>query len=169
MRSLKRSVVGFYTSTVTIENHLKWLWIRECCIKKLQPAQALCRLGEDFFSFSFFLSASASGEKQRKVGGGEDKRIGKKGLLLKWSPGMVGPERKVVKPGRRCTVGQIHQEPRCKYWATHSSICLFARTIHSFACSALLILLTRALRCTHSFVGSLSSLTPLLVEQWMIR
>ena len=43
-----------------------------------------------------------------------------------------------------CTVGQINQKPRCKYRATHSSVCLFARTAHLFACSAPLASLARS-------------------------
>ena len=31
---------------------------------------------------------------------------------------------------RPFTVGQNNKEPRCKYWATHSSICSFARSLH---------------------------------------
>ena len=37
------------------------------------------------------------------------------------------------------TVGQNNQESRLQYWATCSSICSFARTAHSIACSALLV------------------------------
>ena len=44
------------------------------------------------------------------------------------------------------TMGQINQEPRCKYWATHSSAHSFARTAHSLACSALF---TSLARCAH--------------------
>ena len=39
---------------------------------------------------------------------------------------------------RRCTVGQINESPRRKYMATCSSVCSFAHTAHSFACSTLL-------------------------------
>ena len=42
-----------------------------------------------------------------------------------------------------CTVVQNNQKYRLKYWATHSSVRLFARTAHSFACTALLTALTR--------------------------
>ena len=38
----------------------------------------------------------------------------------------------------RFTVGQNNQEPRLKSWATRSSVCSFACTAHSFACSGLL-------------------------------
>ena len=63
-----------------------------------------------------------------------------------------------------CTVGQNNQEFRLKYWATRSSVRLFARTAHSLS------LLRparfgRALRCAHSFARSLTSLTPSLVGQ----
>ena len=34
-----------------------------------------------------------------------------------------------------CTVDQNNLEYRLKYWATPSSVCSFARTAHSFACS----------------------------------
>ena len=61
---------------------------------------------------------------------------------------------------RKRTMGQIRQEPKCKYWAT--------RTAHSFACSALLASLVRsaALCCAHLFTYSL---TPELMGKWMIR
>ena len=49
------------------------------------------------------------------------------------------------------------QEYRLKCWATRSSVGSFARTAYSFACSALLALLT------HS--AALTSLTPSLVGQ----
>ena len=39
---------------------------------------------------------------------------------------------------------QNSQEPRWKYWATRSSICSFARTTHSLACSTLLASLVRS-------------------------
>ena len=48
----------------------------------------------------------------------------------------------------RCTVGQNDQEYRLQYWATRSSVRSFARTAHSFTCSALCSALTRSL--THS-------------------
>ena len=49
-----------------------------------------------------------------------------------------------------------NQECRCLYWATRSSVRSFARTAHSFACSALLALLARSAALTlfaHSLVG----------------
>ena len=61
---------------------------------------------------------------------------------------------------------QNSPEYRLKYWVTRSSVHSFARTAHSFACSALLALLTR---CVHSFSCSLTSLTSSLVGQWLIR
>jgi len=58
------------------------------------------------------------------------------------------------------TVGQNNQDSRLQYWATRSSVRLFARTAHSSArtahssaCSALLSLLARS-------AGSLILLTP---------
>ena len=57
--------------------------------------------------------------------------------------------------------GTVGQNNRLKYWATRSFVCLFARTAHSFACSALRALLARS--------AALTSITPLLVGQWMIR
>ena len=70
------------------------------------------------------------------------------------------------------TVGKKKQELGCKYWATRSSVRSFARTAHSFACSALLALFARsahllahllhtvhfarALCCAHSFARSLT-------------
>ena len=48
------------------------------------------------------------------------------------------------------------QEYRLKYWATRSSIHSFARTAHSFACSALLVTLARSIRSlAHSLVPEL--------------
>ena len=63
------------------------------------------------------------------------------------------------------TVGQNNQEYRRKYWATRSSVRSFARTAHSFACSALLALLARSAALTRLFALSLTSLTPSLVGQ----
>ena len=48
------------------------------------------------------------------------------------------------------TVGQNNQESRRKHWATRSSVCSFARTACSFACSALLALLARSAALTRS-------------------
>ena len=42
-----------------------------------------------------------------------------------------------IKLRKQVTVGQNNQKYRLKYWATRSSVRSFARTIHSFACSAL--------------------------------
>ena len=43
-----------------------------------------------------------------------------------------------------CTVAQNNQEHRLKYWATRSSIRLFTRTTHLFACYILLASLARS-------------------------
>ena len=42
------------------------------------------------------------------------------------------------------TVVQKSPESECMYWATRSSIGLFAHTAHAFACSALLVSLARS-------------------------
>ena len=52
------------------------------------------------------------------------------------------------------SLGQNNQEYRLNYWATCSSVCFFARTAHSFACSTLCASL--ALRCAHWFARSLT-------------
>ena len=52
---------------------------------------------------------------------------------------------------------------RCKYWATRSSIRSFARTTHSFACSALLALLARSAALIRLFARSLVK-----SEWWML-
>ena len=54
------------------------------------------------------------------------------------------------------TVGENNQESRCKYWATRSSVRLFARTTHSFACSLTSL---HSLAPLHSLVCSLPHLT----------
>ena len=54
------------------------------------------------------------------------------------------------------TVGQNNQESRQQYWATRSSVRLFARTAHSFACSALLASLARSTALTRSLTHSLA-------------
>ena len=66
-----------------------------------------------------------------------------------------------------CTVGQINQKPRRKYWATRllvRSHCSFVRLLH-------LAHFVRAVSCAHSFARSLTLLTPLLnvVGHWMIE
>ena len=68
---------------------------------------------------------------------------------------------------RLSTVVQNSHKLRRKYWVTHSSFRSFARTAHSFACSALLAVLARpaAFRCT-SFAHSP---IPKLVGKRMIR
>ena len=50
------------------------------------------------------------------------------------------------------------QESRRKYWATRSSVRLFARTAHSFACSGLLASLAPSAELTRSLARSLRSL-----------
>ena len=55
-------------------------------------------------------------------------------------------------------MGQSNQELRLKYWATRSSIRLFARTAHSFACSGLLTLLAPSAALTRSLTHSANSL-----------
>ena len=71
------------------------------------------------------------------------------------------------------TAGQIHREPRCKYWATSSSVRLFTRTAHTFALLASIArsaALLRLLAPLRSFVCSLAhSLTPKFVGKCMIR
>ena len=67
-------------------------------------------------------------------------------------------------PLHHSTVGQIKQEPRREYWATRLSVRLFARTTHSFACSALLTLLVHKhhslfVRSHHSLDRSLAHFT----------
>ena len=51
-------------------------------------------------------------------------------------------------------MGQNNQEYRLKYWVTRSSVRSFARTAHSFACSALLASLARTLRCAPTSASS---------------
>ena len=45
---------------------------------------------------------------------------------------------------------------RVEYWAIYSSVCSFARTAHSFACSALLALLARSAAFLRSHAHSLA-------------
>ena len=58
----------------------------------------------------------------------------------------------------QCTTVQTNQESRLKYWATRSSVCSFARTAHSFACSGLLASLAPSAALTRSLARSLHSL-----------
>ena len=51
------------------------------------------------------------------------------------------------KKRRPCTVGQNNREYRLEYWANRSSVRSFARTAHSFACSALLASLPHFAHC----------------------
>ena len=63
------------------------------------------------------------------------------------------------------TVGQNNQKYRLKYWATRSSVHLFACIAHAFPCFTLLAFLARSAALTRS----LTSLAPSFVGQWMIR
>jgi len=65
------------------------------------------------------------------------------------------------------TVGQINQEYRLKYWATCSSVRLFARTAHSFICSALLASLAHSAVLICSLARSLRSLPPSWDSEWL--
>ena len=56
------------------------------------------------------------------------------------------------------TVGQNSQEYIWEYWATRSSVRLFARTNHSFPCSRLLASLAPSAALTRSLARSLRSL-----------
>ena len=56
-------------------------------------------------------------------------------------------------PIRQPTVVQSSQQSGRRYWATHLSARLFARTAHAFACSALLA----SLACSAALVCSLPS------------
>ena len=67
--------------------------------------------------------------------------------------------------GFHCTtVVEKRKEHRCKYWATRSSVRLFARTAHSLACSGLLASL-RSLIC--SLAHFAHSLARGKVNDWM--
>ena len=57
---------------------------------------------------------------------------------------------------RRRTMVQKNQESSYKYQATRSSVCWFACTIHSFACSTLLALLTHSAALIHLLACSLT-------------
>ena len=67
------------------------------------------------------------------------------------------PESFILRP----TVGQINQEPECKYWATSLCVRSFTRTAHTFTCSAQHALLTRSTALTQlaEFVGKLAILS----------
>ena len=65
-----------------------------------------------------------------------------------------------------CSVDQINQEPRRKYWATRLSVCLFACTAQSFACSILLAWLARSASLTRSLACSLCSNPCLCESEW---
>ena len=66
----------------------------------------------------------------------------------------------------RRTMVQKNQEYGYEYRATGSSVCWFACTTHSFACSALLALLTHSAACTHSFARFLTHSLP---GTWLIK
>ena len=93
-----------------------------------------------------------------------------KQLKRDWDEGK-GKAKWIVKPvsnpvSLQCIVGQNNQESRLEYWATRSSVRSFARTAHSFACSALVALLA----CSTALICLLAcSLTPELVGKLMIR
>ena len=55
--------------------------------------------------------------------------------------------------GEMPIVSQDNHQDRLEYWATRSSVRSFARTAHSFACSALLASLARSAALTPSLVG----------------
>ena len=81
-------------------------------------------------------------------------------LYLLWNP------TRLTKLTDRLTMVWNKQESRRKYWATRSTVRLFARTAHSLsllrpAC------FTRVLRCAHLFARLLTSLTPSLVGKWI--
>ena len=52
-------------------------------------------------------------------------------------------------------MGQNNKESRLQFWAIRSSVCSFARTAHSFACSAMLASLARSAALTRSLAHSL--------------
>ena len=64
-------------------------------------------------------------------------------------------------------MGQNNQKYRLKYWATRSSVRSFARTAHSFACSALLALLVRLAALTHLLAHSLCLLPRSWDSEWL--
>ena len=66
------------------------------------------------------------------------------------------------------TMVENSQEYRLKYWATRSSVCLFARNAHSFASSVQLVLLAPSapLRRAYFFARSL---TPELMGKCTVR
>ena len=63
------------------------------------------------------------------------------------------------------TMVQNNQEPRRKYWATHSSVRSYRSLIRWLRTARF----ARALRCAHSFARSPTSLTPSLVGKQIIR
>ena len=76
--------------------------------------------------------------------------IGEKKFVTKGRPNRLTEMERCKDKGKRFTMVQNNQKSRRKYyWVTRLSVCLFARTAHSFACSTLLDSLTRstALMC----------------------
>ena len=63
------------------------------------------------------------------------------------------PERQLKR--KPMPYGSENQELQHKYWVTCFSVCSFTGTAHSFACSALLALLTRSPVLTNSLARSL--------------
>ena len=100
-------------------------------------------------------------EKARRQVGevGKEKRVSN---VFGGQPGLVRIRRTGdnfrVNLRHQCTVVQNSYESSCKYWATRSSVRLFARTAHSFACSGLLTSLAPSTALTHSLACSLCSL-----------
>ena len=62
----------------------------------------------------------------------------------------------------------INQEKRRKYWATRASVCSFARTAHSFACSGLHASLAPSAALTHLLARSLRSLPHLSESEFIM-
>ena len=70
----------------------------------------------------------------------------------------------LMRSNKHDTVGQNNQEYRLQYWATRSSVRLFARTAHLFACSALLA----SLVCSAALSRSLAHLAHSLARGTVI-
>ena len=69
---------------------------------------------------------------------------------------------------RESTMVQENQESRRKYWATHSSVCSFARTAQLFACSPLLALIMTSAALTQLLARSLThSFLSLWKSEWL--
>ena len=67
----------------------------------------------------------------------------------------------------RPTVVWNKQESSHKYWATHSSVCSFTRTTHSFPCSGLLALLAPSAALSCLLARSLRSLPRSWDSEWL--